>query len=66
MAVDTCPNALALDSSEYFGEKLIEYAIEPLINSGFNNEIVKHSTILRNGELTDDYLYLKDFVNNEY
>lgn len=63
MAVDTLPNALALDTSKYFGEKLIENIIENLLNENMlANEIIRKATILNNGELADKYLYLKDFT----
>ena len=62
MAVDTCPNALALDTSSYFGERLSEYVF-PLIASGeFNHPILQRATIIQNGELTEKYLYLKKYA----
>ena len=63
MAVDTLPNALALETSKYFGEKLFENIIENLLSENvLENEIIKRATILNNGELTDKYLYLRDFA----
>lgn len=64
MAVDTCPNALALDSSNYFGERLIEYVFNDWLSTGTPNDIVGRSTILRNGSLTDSFSYLTHFANN--
>lgn len=64
MAVDTLPNALALETSKYFGEKLFENIIENLLSENMlENEIIKRATILNNGKLTDKYLYLEDFAN---
>ena len=61
MAVDTCPNALAMDTSEYFGEMLIQHVFNPLLN-GEPSEVVNRSTILKDGVLTPKYEYLTDFA----
>ncbi len=62
MAVDTCPNALALDASEYFGNMLIEHVFNPMLKEpNKKNPIVEGATILKNGNLTDNYAYLADF-----
>src|SRR5690554_1528834 len=64
MAVDTLPNALALETSKYFGEKLMENIVENLLSENvLENEIIRRATILNKGELTDKYLYLKEFAN---
>ena len=62
MAVDTCPNALAMDASKYFGEMLIEYVFRPLL-SGKNEKfgVIHGATIVNKGKLTEKYAYLKDF-----
>jgi alanine dehydrogenase len=65
MAVDTCPNALAIDASEYFGDMLTEYVFKPLLSgNGEGSEVIKKATIVKNGELTEKYAYLKDFAQN--
>lgn len=61
MAVDTCPNALALDTSEYFGKMLMEHVFEPLL-SGKHSAVIDRSMILKEGCLTDRFAYLKDFA----
>ena len=62
MAVDTCPNALALDTSRYFGEALSEHVF-PLILSGQTEDpIIARATILKDGQLTDRYIYLKEYA----
>ncbi|HBT84763.1 MAG TPA: hypothetical protein DEB12_02505 [Porphyromonadaceae bacterium] len=62
MADDTLPNAFALETSKYFGEKIIENIIENLLDENLiANDIIRRATILNKGELTDKYLYLKDF-----
>ena len=61
MAVDTCPNALAIDASEYFGDMLTEYVFKPLLR-GEHSDVIDRSTILRKGQLTLRFDYLKDFA----
>lgn len=63
MAVDTCPNALALDSSNYFGERLIECVFNDWLATGAPNDIVSRSTILQNGSLTERFSYLTHFAS---
>lgn len=63
MAVDTCPNALAIDASEYFGDMLTEYVFKPLLSgNGEKSEVIKKATIVKNGELTEKFSYLSDFA----
>jgi alanine dehydrogenase len=61
MAVDTCPNALAMDTSAYFGEMLMKHVFEPLLK-GEHSEVIQRSMILKNGELTSKFDYLADFA----
>ena len=62
MAVDTCPNALALDTSKYFGETLSEYVFPLILEGKFDDPILTRATILSNGCLTDKYSYLKEYA----
>lgn len=61
MAVDTCPNALAMDTSEYFGEMLVKHVFEPLLK-GEHSDVINRSMILKEGQLTPRFAYLKDFA----
>ena len=61
MAVDTCPNALALDSSAYFGEALTQHALRPLLNRQ-PSTVVDGGTILREGKLTRKFDYLNNWI----
>ena len=61
MAVDNLPCELPKDSSEDFGEHLINDII-PIINS--DNKIIEGATICKNGDLTKNYEYLRDYVNS--
>lgn len=64
MAVDTCPNALAIDASQYFGDMIIQHVLFPLLkNDGVDeNLIIDNGTILNRGELTNKFNYLSDFA----
>ena len=64
MAVDTCPNALALDTSEYFGKMLMQHVFDPLLK-GEDSDVIARSTILEKGVLTHRFEYLKDFANGK-
>ena len=48
MAVDTCPNALAMDTSAYFGDMLTKHVFEPMLK-GEHSDVIDHSIILKNG-----------------
>jgi saccharopine dehydrogenase (NAD+, L-lysine-forming) len=60
MAVGNLPNELPRDASRYFGEQLIKYVLEDLINGSSN--IINRATIVEKGRLTKDFNYLKDYV----
>lgn len=64
MAVDTCPNALAIDTSAYFGEMLTKHVFEPLLQ-GEPSEVINRSMILNEGNLTERFAYLKDFAEGK-
>lgn len=61
MAVDTCPNALPMDTSEYFGKMLTEHVFEPLLK-GEQSKVIERATIIKNGNLTERFAYLTDFA----
>lgn len=60
MAVDTCPNALAMDTSAYFGEMLTKHVFEPLLKGEYT-DVIERSMILKNGILTPRFDYLRNF-----
>lgn len=64
MAVDTCPNALAMDTSEYFGKMLTEHVFVPLLK-GEHSDVIDRSMILKDGHLTNRFGYLKDFAEGK-
>lgn len=62
MAVDTCPNALAIDTSKYFGETLSRYVFPLILEGRLDDPVIRRATILNNGKLTERYAYLKDYA----
>ena len=64
MAVDTCPNALALDTSAYFGDMLMRHVFEPILKNE-DSMVIARSTILKDGKLTERFAYLKDFAESK-
>ena len=61
MAVDNLPCELPKDSSEDFGENLIKHII-PIISN--DNKIINGATICQNGDLTDKFEYLRNYINS--
>lgn len=60
MAVDTCPNALARDTSEYFGEMLVEHVFNSLLEEK-HSDVIERATILKEGHLTKRFNYLENY-----
>lgn len=63
MAVGNLPNELPRDASRYFGEQLIKYIMEDLVQGG--SSIIERATITKNGSLTAPYKYLQDFADGK-
>jgi saccharopine dehydrogenase (NAD+, L-lysine-forming) len=61
MAVGNLPNELPRDASRYFGEQLIKYVFPDLLSGG--SDIITRATIVKNGKLTKDFEYLRDYVD---
>ena len=59
MAVDNLPCALPRDASLHFGEVFIQKVLPDLLTGG---NIISQSTITLNGQLTDNFNYLRDYV----
>jgi len=60
MAVGNLPNELPRDASRYFGEQLIKFVLDDLLNGG--SEIIKDATIVKDGKLTENYEYMSDYA----
>ncbi len=64
MAVDNLPCELPRSSSEEFGRDLIDKILKPLLHEDIEG-IIERATIAKNGELTDAFLYLTQYVEGE-
>ena len=60
MAVGNLPNELPRDASRYFGEQLIKFVLDDIRKGG--SETIAKATILNAGELTVNYLYMKEYA----
>lgn len=60
MAVGNLPNELPRDASRYFGEQLIKYVLEDLVNNG--SPLIERATMVKNGKLTEPFLYLRGYA----
>ena len=60
MAVGNLPNELPRDASNYFGEQLLKYVLDDLLSNG--SDIIERATILYNGQLTQRFDYLNDYI----
>ena len=60
MAVGNLPNELPRDASRYFGEQLIKYVLEDLVKG--HSRIIERATMVKDGALTEPYIYLKDYA----
>lgn len=61
MAVDNLPCELPRDASESFGNELLNNVLPELLNDD-SKEVIKRATIAQNGDLTEKYEYLRDYV----
>ena len=64
MSIDNLPNELPRDASEMFGDALFEHIIPELLATE-NSEIIEKASIVKNGDLTEKYEYLRDYVNGK-
>jgi len=70
MAVDILPSELPRDSSNGFGDILVNF-VKPVADADFDEpfedldlpKAIKKALILHKGELTPDYKYLEEFIN---
>ena len=60
MAVVNLPNELPRDASRYFGEQLIKHVLKDLFEG--NSRVIEKATILKNGELTSEYEYMREYA----
>ncbi len=60
MAVGNLPNELPRDASRYFGEQLLKHIFTDLVSNG--SRIIDKATMVKNGKLTAEFNYLKDYA----
>lgn len=60
MAVGNLPNELPRDASKYFGEQLIKFILDDLISG--KSKIIDLATIIKNGELTEEFNYMEEYA----
>lgn len=65
MCVGNLPNELPRDASKYFGEQIIKYVLDDLIKEASLHEdtIIERAMIVKEGELTAPFEYLKDYAS---
>jgi saccharopine dehydrogenase (NAD+, L-lysine-forming) len=62
MAVDNLPCELPKDASEDFGNEMLEKILPSLILSD-DEQIIENATICKNGDLTPNFEYLRNYIN---
>jgi saccharopine dehydrogenase (NAD+, L-lysine forming) len=62
MAVDNLPCELPRDASTDFGREMVDNVLPHLLGND-NEEVIKRATISKNGQLTDRFEYLKNYVS---
>jgi saccharopine dehydrogenase (NAD+, L-lysine forming) len=60
MAVGNLPNELPRDASRYFGEQLIKFVLDDIFKGG--SPVIDRATIVKAGELTTHFEYLRDYA----
>ena len=61
MTIDNLPNELPRDASEFFSEQFILNILPELMNLE-DSPILEKGTVARNGDLTDVFEYLRDYI----
>jgi alanine dehydrogenase len=60
MCVCNLPNELPRDASQYFGDQLMKYVFDEFLTD--ESTTLKNATIAKQGELTERFSYLHDYV----
>ena len=61
MTIDNLPNELPRDASENFGNLFIQYVLNELLHHP-TGRMVRQATICKNGDLTAEFEYLRDYL----
>ena len=65
MAVDNLPCELPKDASEDFGNELIKEVLPSLIRGDINGVIAKGTETTLDGQLTEQYAYLQNYLDGK-
>ncbi|MGX5816632.1 NAD(P)-dependent oxidoreductase [Chitinophaga lutea] len=60
MCVGNLPNELPRDASQFFGDHLMKYVFDDLLRG--ESDLINRATIVREGELTERYSYMRDYA----
>jgi saccharopine dehydrogenase (NAD+, L-lysine forming) len=63
MCVGNLPNELPRDASQYFGDQLMKFVFDELMKP--DSKMIAKATIAKGGQLTEEYGYLKGYVEGE-
>ncbi len=63
MAIDNLPTELPRDASKDFGDQLMKYFIPELMKP--RSELIEKATIAKDGDLTLEFIYLRDFIDQD-
>ncbi|HEX8677164.1 MAG TPA: NAD(P)-dependent oxidoreductase [Segetibacter sp.] len=63
MAISNLPNELPRDASSYFGDQLIKYILDEIRKD--ESPVIERATIVKEGKLTNNYLYLKEYAEGQ-
>ena len=64
MAVDNLPSELPKNSSEEFGDGVVEEVLPYIL--GEDDGRINKATIIKNGDFLPFYNYLKDYINSKW
>ena len=64
MAIDNLPCELPRDASFYFGKQLMDHVF-PYLSGDDPDRIIERGTIVKNGELTENFRYLEDYAKSK-
>jgi saccharopine dehydrogenase (NAD+, L-lysine-forming) len=63
MTIDNLPNELPRDASQNFGEQFVASVLEELLTEG--SDVIRRASMTKNGDLTAEFEYLRDYLNGE-
>lgn len=64
MSIDNLPNELPRDSSNSFGEQLIEHVLPNLLDDN-DQTMIANATVAAVGDLTEKFEYLRDYLEGK-